>query len=125
MEFQEGGGVFEVAALALRAVGLDFAELIECLSELAGKPLGVHTESGQGAVGVDDVEADCGLIVGRVGGAIEERGFEQRDAVKAPSGVGEFLSELGFRGSGGLVFVEELAAVELVGGGIFGGEDGG
>jgi hypothetical protein len=48
----------------------------------------------------------------------EERGFELGDAVEAPSGVGEFLGELGFGGSGGLIFVEELAAVELVGGGV-------
>ena len=81
MEFQEGGGVFEVAAVALRAVGLNFAEVIECLSELAGEALAVHAESGEGAVGVDDVEVDSRLIVGRVGGAVEERRFEQGDAV--------------------------------------------
>ena len=62
---------------------------------------------------------------GRVGGAGEEVGFEERDAVEAPGGVGEFLDELGFGGGGGLVFVEELLAVALVGGGVFGGQDGG
>ena len=36
-----------------------------------------------------------------------------------PGGVGEFLGELGFGRGGGLVLVEELAAVELVGGGVF------
>ena len=53
----------------------------------------------------------------------EQLGFQVRDAVETPGGVGEFLGELGFGGSGGLVFLEELAAVELVGGGVFGGQD--
>ena len=52
-------------------------------------------------------------------------GFEEWDAVEAPGGVGELLDELGFGGSGGMVFVEELAAVELVGSGVLGREDGG
>ena len=63
-------------------------------------------------MGVDDVEGDFG-VGGRGGGAGEHVGFEQRDAVEAPGGVGEFLDELRFGGSGGLVFVEELAAVVL------------
>ncbi len=62
---------------------------------------------------------------GRVGGAIEEGGFEKRDAVEAPGGIGEFLGELGLGGGGGLVFSEELAAMALVGGGILRGEGGG
>jgi hypothetical protein len=55
----------------------------------------------------------------------EQIGFERRDAADAPGGVGEFLGEVGLGGSGGLVFVEELAAVELVGGRVFGGKEGG
>ena len=90
----------------------------------AGEPLVMKTESGEGAMGVHDVKVDSGLIGGRVGGAIEEGGFERGDAVEAPGGVGEFLGELGFGGGGGLVFVEKLAAVVLVGGGVLGGEDG-
>jgi hypothetical protein len=35
VEFEEGGGVFEVAALALGAVGLDVAERVPGLLELA------------------------------------------------------------------------------------------
>jgi len=55
----------------------------------------------------------------------EQAGFEQRDAIEAPGGVDEFLDELSFSGSGGLVFVEELAAMGFVGGWIFGGQDDG
>ena len=39
VEFEEGGGVFEVAALALGAVGLDVAERVEGLLKLAGEAL--------------------------------------------------------------------------------------
>ena len=85
----------------------------------------VHAEGGEGAVGVDDVEVDGSLSGGRVGGAIEEGGFDQRDAIEAPGGVGEFLRELGFGGGGGLVFIEELAAVALVGCGVLSSENGG
>ena len=73
MEFEEGGGVFEVAALALAAVGLDLAERVEGFLELAGEALAVDAEVGEEAVGVDDVEVDGGLLGGRVGGAGEER----------------------------------------------------
>jgi hypothetical protein len=65
------------------------------------------------------------LLVGRVGCAVQEGGFQSRDAVETPGGVGEFLSELGFGGRGRLVFLEELAAVELVCGEVLGGEHGG
>jgi hypothetical protein len=115
MEFEEGSGTLELALLLETALGLDFAELVECLSELAGESLGVHAESGKGAVGVDDVKFNASLLGGRVGGAIEKGGFEDRDTVEAPRGVGELLGELSFGGSGGLVFVEELAAMVLVG----------
>jgi hypothetical protein len=52
-------------------------------------------------------------------------GFEEWDSIQAPGGVGELLNELRFGGSGGLVFVEEAAAMGVEGGLVFGGEDGG
>jgi hypothetical protein len=81
----------------------------------------VHAEGGDGAVGVDDIEVDASLIGGRVGGAVEQGGLERGDAVEAPGGVDKFLGELGLGWCGGLVFVEELAAVALEGGGVLGG----
>ena len=123
MEFEKGSGTLEVALLLETALGLDFAELVERLLELAGEPLAVHAESGESAVCVDDVKADSRLLGGRVGGAVKEGGFEHRDAVDAPGGVGELLGELSLGGSGGPIFVEELAAVLLVGDGILCGED--
>ena len=118
MEFQDGCGMLEVTLLLMAALGLDFAELVECLSELAGEALRVHAEGGEGTVGVDDVEVDAGLIGVRVGGAVEEGGFEHRDAVEAPGGVGELPGELSFGGSSGLILVEKLAAVLLLSGGV-------
>jgi hypothetical protein len=44
VEFEEGGGVFELAALVVAAVGLDAAEVLESFLELAR----------EAAVGVDD-----------------------------------------------------------------------
>src|SRR6202020_835128 len=44
---------------------------------------------------------------------------------EAPGGIGEFLSELGFGGSGRAVFIEKPAAVEQVGAGVFGRQHGG
>ena len=76
VEFEEGGGVFQLAALAFSAVGLDFAEHVQGFLKLAGEPLAVDAEGGEGAVGVDDVEVDSSLIVGWVGGPVEEGGFE-------------------------------------------------
>ena len=125
VEFEKGGSVFEVVFVALHAVGLDLAELLEGLLELAGEAMAVESELGESVVGVDDIESDSGFIVGRVGGAVEEIGFEGRDAVESPGRVGELLSEVGFGGSGGAIFIEELAAVELVGGWIFGRQNGG
>ena len=66
-----------------------------------------------------------GLFVGRIGGAGEQVGFEQRNAIEAPGGVDQFLDELSFGRCGGLVFGEELAAVGFVGGRVFGGQDDG
>ena len=42
VEFEEGGGVFELAALALAAVGLDVAEVLESLLELAGEAVALE-----------------------------------------------------------------------------------
>jgi hypothetical protein len=125
VEFEEGGGVFEVAALALGAVGLDIAERVQGLLELAGEPLVVQAEGGEGAMGVDDIKVDASLFGGRIGGAVEESGFEGGDAVDAPGGVGDLLDELGFGGGSRLVFVEEAAAMGVVRCLVFGGEDGG
>jgi hypothetical protein len=130
VEFEDGGGVFEVAALALDAVGLDLAKLVEAFLELAREALALDAEVGEEAMGVDDVKLDflvkpSGLPGGRIGGAGEEVGFEEWDAVETPGGVGELLNELFFGGSGGLVFVEEAAAMCVVRGLVFGGEDGG
>ena len=118
MEFQDVGGVAEVTALLVAAVVLDGAELVERLLELTGEAGAVESEGGDGL--------DGGLRreIGRCG-LVEQAGFEERDAVEAPGGVGELLDELGFGGVGGLVFVSELAAVLFVGGRVFGGEDGG
>jgi hypothetical protein len=125
MEFQECCGFFQVATLALGAVGLDFAELLQGFLELAGEALVVQPESGEGTMGIDDVEVDSGLFGGRVGGAIKKGGFQVRDTVETPGGIGDFLDELGLGGGGGLIFVQELVAVELVFCCILGSEDGG
>ena len=78
MEFQEGGGALEVTLL-LRRRRSDWISrsVIHGFLELAGEPLVVQAEGGEGAVGVDDVEVDGGLLRGWVGGAVEERGFER------------------------------------------------
>jgi hypothetical protein len=47
MQFEEGGGVSEVAALALGAVGLDFAERVQGFLELAGEAVRVQAEVGK------------------------------------------------------------------------------
>jgi hypothetical protein len=75
-------------------------------------------------VRVDDIEIDGGLFGGWVRGAVKQGDFERWDAVETPGGIDELLSELGLGGRGWLVFVEELAAMALVGGAIFGSEDG-
>ena len=91
MEFEDGGSVAEVAPVALEALGLEFAELVEGLLELAGEALAVEAERGEQAVGVHDVERR-GLGAGGWGlGAREDVGFEKGDAVEAPGGVGQFV----------------------------------
>jgi hypothetical protein len=47
VEFEEGGGVFQVAPLGLGTLGLDFAEQVHGLLELAGEALAVQAESGK------------------------------------------------------------------------------
>jgi len=55
----------------------------------------------------------------------EQLGFEQRDAVQAPGGVGGFVDQLSFGGGGGGVLVEKLLDVALVDFEILGGQDSG
>ena len=47
MEFEECGGIFELAFFVLAALILDVAELDECFLELAGEACAVETQSGQ------------------------------------------------------------------------------
>jgi hypothetical protein len=90
-----------------------------------GEAGAVQAEAGEEPVGIDDVES-WGLGAGGWGlGTVEHIGFETRDAVETPGGVCEFLDELGLGGSGGFVFVQELAAMALEGGWVFRGQDGG
>ena len=114
MEFQDVGGVAEVAALLVAALVLDGAELVERFLELAGEARAVESEGGEGG----DQELGAG-------GGGEEVGFKEWNAVQAPGGVGQFLDELRFGGVGGLILVSELPAVLFVRGRVFGGEDGG
>src|SRR5580700_6702470 len=87
MEFQQGGGVLEIALLTLAALGLDSAELVEDFLELAGEALAVQTEGCQGAMCGGEVEVD-GCLPGRwIGKVGKKSGFEQWDAVLTPSGV--------------------------------------
>jgi hypothetical protein len=81
MEFEQLGGVAEVAALLVAAVVLDGAELIERSLELAGEAGAVESESGDG------LDGGLGREIGRCG-FVEQAGFEERDAVEAPGGVG-------------------------------------
>ena len=83
--------------------------------ELAREAGGLEVEAGEEPVSFDDGE---GVEVG------DQSSFEERDAVQAPGGIGEFVDELGFGGIDGLVFVEELAAVGFESGWVLGGEDG-
>jgi hypothetical protein len=125
MEFEERGGVFQVATLAFPAFGLDLAQLFERFLELTRQAMPMDAQVAEEAMGVDDVEIDGGLVIGRISGAGQQVGLEERDAVDAPGGVGQFADELGFGGSGGLVFVAKLAVMSFERGVVFGGEDGG
>ena len=122
-------------AFGLFAGGLEVAELVEDAVELAGEALLAGAEGGEGAglfgEALGDGEVGVGGIGGReVGGGFgesgcEELGLERGDAVEAPGGVGEGLDEVFFEGADGQEFIDEAAAVELVGGGVLGGQDGG
>ena len=125
MELQDGGGVFEVAALAFAAVGLDQTKLIERFVELAGEAMAVLSERGDGLVGIDDVKGDGRFFAGWIGGAGEQIGFEERNAIEAPGGIGELADELGFGGGFGLVLVTELAVMILISGEVLPGQEGG
>jgi len=125
MAYEELGRFGELAALQAAALVLDFAEVFQGFLELAGEPLAMQAKGGEGAVGIDDVKVDSGLIGGRVGGAVEEGGFEEWDAVEAPSGVGDFVDELSLGGGCGGVLIEKLLDVALVGFGVLSGQDGG
>ncbi|HTS49572.1 MAG TPA: hypothetical protein VMH05_16580 [Bryobacteraceae bacterium] len=117
MDFGDCGGGLEVAFAVGEALGLDFAELIESFLKLAREAHAVETEHRESAHGAVDVNLDC------LAGAFQQIGFEGRDAVEAPGGVGQFLSELRFGWSRRAVFVDELAAVLLVSSLIFGGQN--
>jgi len=69
MAHEDFGGIVELAALQAAALFLDIAELFEGFLELAGEARAMQAERGEGAMSVDDVEGDCGLVGGRVGGA--------------------------------------------------------
>ncbi len=55
----------------------------------------------------------------------EQIGFEQRDAIEAPGGVGDFVDQLRLGGGGGLILIEELLYVAPVGFGVLRGQGGG
>ena len=125
MEFEQVGGLFQVAPLTFATFSLDGAELFESLLELAGEAVAVQTEGGQEAMGVDDVELDGGLLVGWIHGASEEVSFEERDAVLAPGSVRKLVDELRLGRGGGPVLIEKLMDVAFEGGRVFGRQDGG
>ncbi|HEV8043012.1 MAG TPA: hypothetical protein VGP62_29305 [Bryobacteraceae bacterium] len=123
MEFKDGGGVFELVPFAHLAFMLEVAELLERFLELAREAGAMEAEAGEEAMGVDDVESG-GLGAGGWGlGAVEDICFEERDAIEAPRGVGQFFYQLGFSCICGLVFIYELAAVVFISCLFFGGED--
>ena len=133
MQFENCGCVFQIACLGFAAGGLDFAELIQSLVELAGEPMAVHAEIGEGAllaaksfgdgeagVEVGDVDIDA---AGR-GGERQQIALQGGDSIEAPGGVGKILDQLLFGGTLGLVFVEKGLGVTVERGRIFRGECG-
>src|SRR5579862_1643624 len=74
MEFEQGGGVLEFAALAVAAGGLGLDQGLERSLELAGEALGLDGEVVDQAMGIDDIKIDASLLVGRIGGAVEQVG---------------------------------------------------
>ena len=73
VEFKEGGGVLEVAELALGAVGLDLAELVEALLELAGKAVALDADGGHQAMA-----STMSKVISCSGGTGWPRGREPR-----------------------------------------------
>jgi hypothetical protein len=47
MELEKSRGLLEVTLLLVAALGLDFAELVQGVLELAREAMGVQSESGQ------------------------------------------------------------------------------
>jgi len=111
---EELGGLDELAALQEATLFLDCAELIDSFLELAGEARAVQAERGE--------LLDQGLGVGVLG---EQIGFEERDAVEAPGGVGDFVDQLSLGGGSGGVLVEKLLDVALVGFEVFVRQDSG
>ena len=116
MEFQQICGIAEAVTLFAAAFVLDLLELVESFLELTGEARAVQAEDGE--------LVDGGSVCG-VGAFGKEFSFEARDAVETPTGVGEFLDELGFDGVGGLVLVEKILAMLFESGRVFGGQDAG
>src|SRR5437016_12633293 len=102
MQFQNGGGVFQVAIFGFAAVGLDFAKLIERLVELTGEAMSVHAEIREqtllaaeslfnGTAGLDVGEVNIDAAGGEGGGEHEDVAFEEGGAIQAPGRIGEAL----------------------------------
>src|SRR5579871_2840553 len=117
MEFEQGGGVLELAVLPLAALGLDGSELNEGLFEEVGDAMAVQAEVAEGLN--RGLGRRWGLGVHGLG---EQIGFEKRHALETPSGVGEFVDEMVFGGGGRFVLIEELLDMELEGGEVLGGQ---
>jgi hypothetical protein len=112
---------FGLGCLGFEAGGLEFAELFEGAVELAGEALLGGAEGGESAGLLGEALGDRDVVErGR-----EEVRLERGDAAQAPGGVGERLDQVFFEYADGLDVVEEAAAVELIGGGVLGGQDGG
>ena len=114
MAHEDFGRVVELTALQAAALFLDIAKLLEGFLELAGEAGAVQAKRGE--------LRDQGLGVGVLG---QQFGFEEGDAVEAPGGVGDFVDQLSLGGGAGLVLVEKLLDVALVGFGVLGRQDGG
>ena len=110
MAHEDFGRVVELTALQAAALFLDIAKLLEGFLELAGEAGAVQAKRGE--------LRDQGLGVGVLG---QQFGFEEGDAVEAPGGVGDFVDQLSLGGGAGLVLVEKLLDVALVGFGVLGG----
>ena len=133
MDFIDGGGLAKLISLLLEPLGLDVAELVEGLVELAGESIAMSADGVEQALlaaeGFGDGES--GVEVGDIGvdGAgrrfeVEDGGFESGDAFQAPGGVGELVDEDSFGGALGFVVFEESLDVAVVGGAVFRGQEG-